>query len=148
MLTLTLSTNKDSTISYTTENPHLQTIGEFLVTDAVQMPDFIRALLISGDEELIAMDACSIQTRDPFVIIKHLYLKDLPIVTLPKERLLQILDIWEDFLVEKNPTQWLFFKEEEFGLPASTDKHSEKLQDMEKKMNIMMQAKNKQKETE
>jgi 5,10-methenyltetrahydromethanopterin hydrogenase len=121
MVTLTLYTNKDRTISYSAELPHLQTIGEFLVKDSVQMPDFIRAFLSCEDEEFIVLDACSIQTKKDSFIIKHLYQKTLPMVHLPKTRMLQIFEIWEDFLMQKNATQWIFFKEEEFGLASAHD---------------------------
>lgn len=116
MVTLTLHTTNNKAISYTTQHPHLQTLGEFLVKDCVFMPDFIRALLSCDNEELIVLDACSIETKDEYVIIKHLYKKNLPIVTLSKMRMLQVFEIWENFLMEKNPTQWIFFKEEEFNL--------------------------------
>jgi len=148
MLTLTLHLAKDGVISYKTENDYVRMIGELLVNDAVTMPDFLRALLISDDEESVQLDACAIQTKEDVIIIKHLQNNNLPTISLPKERMLQILDIWEDFLVQKNATQWIFFKEEEFGLPSATDDLSKKWHEMEKRMAVLGQQKDKQKETE
>ena len=147
MLTLTLLTNKNGSILFKTDNNHMRVIGEFLIRDALAMPDFIRALLTTDDEETITMDACVIETKDTFFIIKHLHLKNLPILSLSKERMLQVLDIWEDFLVQKNPTQWIFFKEEESGVTAQ-EEISKKWDQIEEKISHILHKKNKQKESE
>ena len=148
MLTLTLQATSDGTISFKAENDYIRVIGEFLTVDAVAMPDFIRALLTSDGDESVTMDACVIETNGDLFTIKHLHTKELPTISLTKERMLQVLDIWEDFLAHQRQEQWIFFKEEDFGLPASTDELSKKWNEMEEKISVMMQKKNKQKETE
>lgn len=138
MLQLTLQTKKNGVFGYSTDEPHLQVIGEFLTMDVLHMPDFMRGFITSLDDEHIKMDACSVTTSSNSVIIKHLDAKDLPIVTLPKERVLEIIELWEDFIHHQRPTQWVFFKEHEFGLPEPTDELSKKWEEMEKEVQAMI----------
>ncbi|MGE0207466.1 MAG: hypothetical protein AB7R69_06485 [Candidatus Babeliales bacterium] len=121
MLTLTLHVSRDGAISYKTDNAYISVIGELLIHDAIQMPDFLRALATT-DDETVYLDACFVQTTADFIVIKHIEQKQFPVVSLPKERFLQILTIWEEFLMQKNATQWIFFKQEEFEFSAETNK--------------------------
>ncbi|MEX0940169.1 MAG: hypothetical protein WDZ41_02325 [Candidatus Babeliales bacterium] len=116
MLHLTLHIDKNGIINFNIDHPYLRLLGELLTTDVANMPDFVRAIITSPDDEELSMDACNIKTENNNVLITHLYLKELPKITLPKNRMLEIIDIWENFFAHKRPIQLISFKEEEFGL--------------------------------
>lgn len=143
MILLTLKVSDKRFLQYETESAHATVIAEFLLMDVAHIPDFIRDLLNKSGSNQLLMDACQINTDGGTVSLKHRWLEDLPTVMLPKERLLEIIDLWQEFLMEQRSLQWIMFDEEEFGLPPATDEASIKLrniqEDLKKRFSGMQQ---------
>ena len=116
MLSLAIHANHYGIITFSTQHPHLQVVGEFLV-DAACMPDFVRAFLSSPADEEITMNVCAMKTKGEILHIDHRYKKNLPHVAISKERALHLIDIVEDVIINKRALQSIAFQEEEFTTP-------------------------------
>jgi hypothetical protein len=117
MLSLTIHANHYGILTFSTQHQSLQVIGEFLI-DAACMPDFVRAFLSSPANEEIIMNKCTMKTEGNVLHIVHLYKKDLPHITIAKERALNLIDILEEVLIARRALQSIIFKEEELGLSS------------------------------
>jgi hypothetical protein len=113
VLELTLLRSKSNVVSFKTTDRYLTIIGKFLVKDAAYKSDFIRAVIVSPCDEEITLDICVIKTDAKSV---HVTMANTGTLTVSKTQMIDILNGWEEFMMNKLAEKTLTCAQDEFTL--------------------------------